>query len=197
MTDELDTAEAKINNWVTTNIPAAALWVISSPEFDIQYPDSRIPPSPTGAAKAAEHARGYLLRCAARDGSLPPDDVYTLAAGRELVVGLVSAVALTADEVSLFRIWNGLEVDTKSGERIATVGMPVAAYGVAVAAEVFAFTGELPYAVDSYVTAVSVAVKLHGEGALLALDPVLVGRVVATAGGRLRDAMMAAMAIAG
>jgi len=195
MTDGLDTAEAKINNWVTAAIPGAALWVISSPEFDVQYPDSRIPPSPAGARKSAERAREYLLSTF-RTGVLPPDDVYTLAGGRQLVVGYVSAVALTADEVALFRIWNDLEVDSKSGERIATVGMPVAAYGIAVAAEVLAFTGELPYAVDSYVTAANVAVKIHGEAALLALDPVLVGRVVATAGGRLRDAMMAAMAIA-
>ena len=128
MVDGLDTAEQKINTWVTAAIPGAALWVISSPEFDIQYPDSRIPPSPAGARKSAERAREYLLSTF-RTGVLPPDDVYTLAGDRQLVVGYVSAVALTDAEVALFRIWNGLEVDSKSGERIATVGMPVAACG--------------------------------------------------------------------
>jgi len=185
MVDGLNPADLKINTWITAASAGAAMWFVAGPgSYRREYPN-------------AASVRTLLLNVCTRD-ALEDLNVYTLAEGRRLVVGSTDAVALYADELDLYRAWNALEPDDLAPGRIATVGIPVAAYGLAVAAEVFAFTGVLPYAVDSYVTAVSVAVKLHGEDALLATDPVLVGRVVATAGGpRLRDAMMAAMAIAG
>jgi len=185
MIDGLDPTDLKIHTWISQASPDAAMWLVAGPGvLRKEYPN-------------AASVRTLLCGVYAR-GALADADVYTMTGGRRLVVGSTDVVALDADELALYQSWNALDADANAGVRIATVGIRVAAYAVAVAAEIRAFTGELPYAVGSYVTAVDVAVKLHGEAALLAVDPVLVGRVVAAAGvaSYLSDAVIAAMAIA-
>jgi len=185
MIDGLDLTDFKINTWVTQAAPQAHLWVLRcAGAYMLQEFTSQAP------------ARSYLLTHAMRE-VVSVDDVCTRAGGRLLVVKDVNAVALDSVEVALFRAWNALYFDRVAAACIVSVGVPIAAYGIAVAAEVLAFTGDLSNGVASYVTAVNVAVQLHGHAALLGVDPVLVARVVATAGSQLGDAMVAAMAIAG
>jgi len=113
---------------------------------------------------------------------------------RVLRVGCVSTVALTPAELEVFLAWNGLQTEPDAAARIVQVGASVAGYGVAVAAQAHTFAGFGHPRVASCAAAADWVVK-HVGSALLGVDPVLVGRVVATTGGSTRDAVLAALAI--